>query len=286
LITVDPSRPKGIVWLASYPKSGNTWIRVFLYALYNLVLGSPLTEIDLNRMADFGANDRATVYYERYLHKPPTAADRAAIANARLKVQADIVAATPGIVLVKTHNALIEDAGMPTINRGVSAGAIYVLRNPLDVAISFAHFRSIPIDAAIDIMATDGFATEPNSDDVHFITGSWSQHVQSWTERPHPAVHVVRYEDMLERPAEAFGAIARHAMLPAGHGLLEKAIDLASFQRLQKAEDVQGFLEKPPNVDRFFRVGRAGQWREVLTSAQVQRIVDAHGPAMARFGYL
>jgi hypothetical protein len=208
------------------------------------------------------------------------------VAAARPKVQADIAVGSAGPVMIKTHNALIDYLGAPLVNRAVSAGAVYVVRNPLDVAISLAHFRGFSVDAAIDEMATAGAATETNDDDVYFVTGSWSENVASWTGQPTTAIFPVRYEDMLASPTETFTAIARHVRMPVVPDQIAHAIDLTRFDRMQSAEQAKGFLEKPPHVDRFFREGRAGQWQEVLSDAQVERVVAAHGQQMARFGYL
>jgi hypothetical protein len=67
---------------------------------------------------------------------------------------------------------------------------------------------------------------------------------------------------------------------------LADAIDRSSFERLREQEEKAGFKERPDEAERFFREGRAGQWKEVLTPQQIQRIVDAHGEQMQRFGYL
>jgi hypothetical protein len=69
-------------------------------------------------------------------------------------------------------------------------------------------------------------------------------------------------------------------------GELADAIDRSSFERLREQEEKEGFRERPKKAERFFREGRTGQWKEVLTPAQIQRIVDAHGEQMQRFGYL
>jgi hypothetical protein len=286
VIVIDPKNPRGIVWLASYPKSGNTWIRAFLFAMFGVLAGAPTDNIDLNRMVQFGENERDVAFFARHLKTPATSATRAEIAEARLKVQADIVAAHRGVVLAKTHNALIVDAGFPTINRGLSAGAVYVVRNPLDVAISYAHFFGLSLDDAIARLGESGYATQTNDEDVYFVTGSWREHVESWTRTGSPQVLVVRYEDLLDRPVETFGAIAGHVMMPQDPALLRHAIELVSFRRLQSDEIAHGFSERHPKAKLFFREGRAGQWREVLSERQIQRIVDAHGPVMQRFGYL
>ncbi|MEX0853908.1 MAG: sulfotransferase domain-containing protein, partial [Bauldia sp.] len=179
-----------------------------------------------------------------------------------------------------------DDHGFPMINLGVSAGAIYVIRNPLDVVISFSHFRGVPIDQAIIDMATAGFGLPTDHCLVSFAMDSWSAHVRSWTERPSPAVHVVRYEDMLAEPNPAFGAIAHHVLMAPTPEQLSRAIAVVSFDRLKKAETDGGFHDTPAAAEPFFREGRAGQWRQVLSAKQVERIAADHGDQMGRFGYL
>jgi len=258
-IKVDPANPKGIIWLASYPKSGNTWVRAFLYALYHAILGDLAGEIDINRMDDFIDNDRDLSRFRPYLSGPVDRVHPIEIAAARPKVQADIVRETNGTVWVKTHNVLAYDLGFPLINLGVSVGGIYLIRNPLDVAISLAHFRNEDIDRIIADMATLGLGDRGTDKLVGSITDTWSTHVRSWTERPNPLVHVARYEDLLAHPRDTFAAIANHVLMKPTPEQLDQAIDLTSFQRLRKTEAAKGFRERPEQAERFFREGRAGQ---------------------------
>jgi Sulfotransferase domain len=173
-----------------------------------------------------------------------------------------------------------------TINFSVTSGAIYIVRNPLDVAISYAHHLGKPIDFAIDFMNLKSAETTVTEKQVYEVYGSWSQHVLSWTRKPHPAIYVMRYEDMLAEPRKTFGALARHLLFTPSDEQLADAIDRSSFQRLREQEEKAGFKERPDEAERFFRDGRAGQWKEVLTSAQIARIVEAHKEQMERFGYL
>jgi hypothetical protein len=93
------------------------------------------------------------------------------------------------------------------------------------------------------------------------------------------------YEDMLADPQSSFTALARHLQLDATPAQLELAVNRSSFDNLQHEETRAGFTEKPQQAERFFREGRSGQWREVLTPQQVERVVAAHREQMARFGY-
>ena len=108
----------------------------------------------------------------------------------------------------------------------------------------------------------------------------------SWTRKPHRAIYVMRYEDMLAEPKKTFGALARHLLFKPNDEQLADAIDRSSFERLREQEEKEGFRERPKKAERFFREGRSDQWKDVLTPAQVQRIVDEHGEQMQRFGYL
>jgi len=285
---VPPSAQRsGIVWIASYPKSGNTWARAFLHNLVRLHKGEN-GEQDINDMARFSTWDLDKKHYAHFLgYAPDNAQHRREIAATRHAVHQRIADLGQGLVFIKTHNGLVMDRGHSTINFAVTAGAIYVVRNPLDVAISYAHHSGSSIDDSIARMAAADSETNGSDLAVYEVHGSWSQHVWSWTRNPHRALHVVRYEDMLADPQKAFAAIAGHLGLASTRRHLRRAVERSSFARLRAQETEKGFRERPPNADQsFFREGRAAQWKELLTSEQIDRIIRDHGEQMQRFGYL
>lgn len=276
----------GIVWIASYPKSGNTWVRAFLFNLLNLLKAYDPTASSLNALSEYSVWDVSATRYTKVLGKPPKEAGRRAVAIARPKVQEMIADELEGLSLTKTHNALVMDHGVPTINMRVTSGAIYLVRNPLDVAISYSHHLGVSIDNAIARMAADGHETDLNDKVVPEIYGSWSQNVHSWTRKPNRAIYVMRYEDLKANPSAAFAGLAQHLLLRPSKRDLRKAIELSSFERLQRLEREDGFAMKPDRAEVFFRKGLAGEWKERLTDAQVRRIVGRHRTQMARFGYV
>src|SRR6202171_5913472 len=175
------------------------------------------------------------------------------------------------------------DRGHSTINFDVPACAIYVVRNPLDVAISYAHHSGVTVDDAIARMAATDAETAGSDSAVYEAHGSWSQHAGRWTRSPRRALRVVPYEDLLADPRNAFAPMARHLLLDSTRRRLAKAIEQSSFARLQAQEREKGFRERPASADRnFFREARAGQWRDVLSKAQVDRIVRDHGEQIGR----
>jgi hypothetical protein len=284
---VEQPPRSGIVWIASYPKSGNTWARAFLHNLAR-ARNWEGDEQDINGMGRFSTWELDKRRYADILgFEPDNAVHRREIAATRHAVHRQIADSAQGVVFVKTHNCLVTDRGHSTVNFAVTAGAVYVVRNPLDVAISFAHHAGASIDAAIAHMAATDAESSGSDASIYEVHGSWSQHVGSWTRNQHRALYVMRYEDMLADPQQTFGALARHLHFDASRRHLAKAIERSSFARLQAQENEKGFRERPARADRnFFREGRAGQWKEVLTPSQVDRIVNDHGEQMRRFGYL
>lgn len=291
MAVLGTDKKKGIIWLASYPRSGNTWTRAFLHSLARVMEDPDAEEIDINRIEEGSVVENAAELFPRFINKPVALATQAEIAAARPWVQAALVESAGRPIYVKTHNARALDHGAPLINMGVSLGAIYLVRNPLDVAISYAHLNGTDIDTMIDLMAMSGFgvgkSTVNGLDRVHVVIGSWSENVASWTQPPHPAVLVIRYEDLLDNPEAGFVKITRHLQLKPTRAQIRRAIEMSRFDRLRGLEARDGFAERPKRSDEaFFREGRAGQWRDRLTEEQIARIVAKHGPLMKRFGYL
>lgn len=288
MIVTDPRNPQGIVWIASYPKSGNTWMRVYLYHLMRLMNGLPRAENDLHALDKSSTYEARLVgLFEELLGKPLATASRYEVAVVRPQVHAAIVQRTGSVSLIKTHAALGQLGNLPTHNLAISAGTIYIVRDPRDVAVSLAAHNGSTIDAAITDMATASYGTQ-NSDQAAFeVWGSWSENTLSWTDKPHEAVLVVRYEDMLADPTTTFAGVAKHLRQKPTPEQIEEAIALSSFKELRDAEITAGdFRERSERADRFFREGRAGEWREKLTAEQAWRIEDKHRDMMSKFGYL
>lgn len=271
-----------IVWLASYPKSGNTWLRAFLHNLFR----RPDSAYDINRLIDFCTSESAIGWYQQVAKRPIAEMTHAEIAQLRPAVHARLTEIFPDNVFAKTHNALVEESGVPTITMAQTAGAIYVVRNPLDICISFADHYGLSIDHAIAEMNRPGMTTKVTETHVYEAFGSWSENVESWTARPSPALHVMRYEDMLAQPEQTFGAVSHFLGLNPTAERLRQAIDLSSFKELRRQEEQSGFKERSKESARFFRVGSAGQWRTKLSPQQVEAVVRANEKQMQRFAYL
>ncbi len=270
-----------IIWLASYPKSGNTWMRAFLHNL----LMNPDEPAKINALNKFCLGEDKAEYYNYFDPRPLTTLTSAEVAALRPKVHELLTRAFPDSVFVKTHNYLGQYEGVPLVTMEHTAGAIYLVRNPLDVAVSFAHHFGLDMDTAIGQLANPGTGTPTTDIMARQVYSSWSTNVKSWTQHAFPGLLVVRYEDMAAQTFKTFGGVAAFCGLKPSRERLRRAIANSSFSVLKRQENERGFVERTEHT-RFFRKGRAGEWKQVLSEAQVARIVADHGEQMQRFGYL
>ncbi len=271
-----------IVWLASYPKSGNTWMRAFLHNL----LRNPDQPVPINQLDRFSLGDSHRFWYAEVANKPLEQLTDAEIIALKPAAHRRMTQAFPDSVFVKTHNRLGRAYGHPLITPDCTAGAIYMLRNPLDVAVSMAHHYAVGLDQAIAMLNDPNLAPAGTDLIIPQFLGDWSSHVKSWTATPGAEPKVVRYEDMLARPVETFGAVAGFLGLTPPRERLDKAIAFSSFKVLRAQEATGGFKERTIGEEYFFRAGQAGQWRDRLSHRQIDAVVGAHAGEMGRYDYL
>lgn len=281
-----PNLPKTIFWLASYPKSGNTWFRIVLsHLLQKEEKPLSLDEIQTGSIASArGWSDTAL------------GVDSADFSHDELEPLRRLAYLWHGAHLKEPGYHKIHDAyhhtseGLSMIPPEISLGALYFIRNPLDVAISFANHQKQTIDKVISQMNDASFAfcdnnkKQPNQ--LRQKLFSWSSHVESWLQANEMNTCVLRYEDMKERPLETFGKASCFLNLRVSRDNLVKAIEASSIERLQALEKENGFSEKPSGVKTFFRKGICGDWKTVLTRKQIDKIIHDHGAVMEQFGYL
>ena len=175
--------------------------------------------------------------------------------------------------------------GTPTITAEVTAGAIYIVRNPLDLAISLSEFKNRSVDEMIEVLNEKGRVLERPARGSYELSGSWSEHVESWTHRPHARLLTLRYEDMLDEPAQAFASVVSFLKMQANEEAVGRGIEQTSFSALKAVEETLCFNERPKDTKAFFRSGQQGQWRDVLTDRQIARIASANERQMRRFRY-
>ncbi|OGO92046.1 MAG: hypothetical protein A3F10_07220 [Coxiella sp. RIFCSPHIGHO2_12_FULL_42_15] len=276
-----------LIWLASYPKSGNTWFRVFLS---NLQKGSDepihINQLQTGRMASArAAFDWCYAVDSSLFTLDEIDLKRPAVYNSWARAADDTA-------FHKVHDAYtFLDNAKPLLGDPGQQAAIYLVRNPLDVCVSFAHHNGHQnFDKTIAVMAdvNHQFASTHTTMHQQFRQRllSWSRHVLSWVEDAKMPVHIVRYEDMLLDGQNTFEKICQFAGLNTDSNKIAAAMEASSIEKLQAQESSVGFKEKPSQCRAFFRSGCIGSYKNNLNQQQIDKIVDQHQSVMRRLNYL
>lgn len=275
----------GIYWLASYPRSGNTWLRLLLASC--VAGGEP---VDINRFKFGDMRARTRLLFDDYIGVPSALLTEVQSLRWRAAAVRQWAGDLDAPIHVKTHDAVtLYQDGTELIPAEVSLGAIYLVRDPRDVAISLARFLRVNLDRAIELMANPHSTADSSRAHQPLLLpdywSSWSHNVESWTTGSTFPRSIVRYEDLRR---DTFVEMVR--ILPAlGYAVEEatvrRAIASVSLDRLKAQESAFGFAEAPSQA-RFFGEGGIGRWRTALTPEQAQRIERDHGATMTRLGYV
>jgi aryl sulfotransferase len=284
------------IWLASYPKSGNTWFRMMLANL-SAKDGKP---IDINDPPGLGPHACAREPFERLLLIDTSLLTHDEIDCLRPRVYEEM--ARGGIdrseapVDQPVRYILVHDAyeltskGEPLLAgpRGAN-GTILIVRDPRDVASSLANHLRVSVDEAIEHMDdTRQARIAPGRLHRLFRQRSlgWSAHALSWLEQTDIPICIVRYEDLKADTLGVFSRALEFAGEPAGAAEIRQAVAFADFGELRRQEQENGFRESPQEPGGpFFRRGDAGAWRDELSAEQIARIEASHAPMMRRLGY-
>jgi aryl sulfotransferase len=273
------------VWLASYPKSGNTWFRAF-YSTW-----ATGAEVDLGDMSG-GIIASSRSGFDSIVGVPSSLLTPEEIESIRPRVDELIAAEATEALIRKIHDGYTEGpGGEPLVSTSATRSAIYIIRDPRDVAISYAHHEGMDVDWGVRRLASRGAAGRRGrgglSPQFRQRLGSWSEHVRGWVDVTPFPVEVLRYEDFVSAPVATFSRGLRSAGLDGvDEASVAAAVERASFARLRDAEARDGFRESTGPDRPFFRRGQAGAWRDELSLDQAARIEAEHGEVMARFGYL
>jgi len=181
--------------------------------------------------------------------------------------------------VLKTHsvNGVFNEIAM--VPTALTDSAVYLIRDPRDVVISYAKHIGKSIDETILVMNQPNMLiNDAEITQCPMWIGSWSHNVQSWEQKEYTTV--IRYEDLLENPEEGFAQVLRTFRTKVVKRKLRKAIKLTELSALMKQEEKSGFSEVK-NQARFFGGGEG--WRNVLTDEQARRIEADHRETLEKY---
>tara|TARA_Y100001970_G_C14257661_1_gene876729 strand:- start:3363 stop:4223 length:861 start_codon:yes stop_codon:yes gene_type:complete len=275
-----------IVFIASYMKSGNTWMRSIICSLIN---NGKFELEDLKKIKLFSQevffNKLPNIKYQKDGN-----IDFNFISKNWINAQNIInMSSKEKIKFFKTHNVrgLINNNYFTDEN--VCKGFVYLIRDPRDVCISLAKHMDTSIDNAIDVMLFQkNFVT--NVFKVNEAVCTWKDHIESWVNFQSVPRLVIKYEDMILNIKNTIEQTINFLDIVYDHKYsfeketINKTIDVTKFSHLQKLEKTGGFSEATNN--NFFRKGKAGEWKNILSKEQILLIEKELGTLMSKLGYL
>ena len=276
-----------IIWLASYPKSGNTYLRSFL--------STYLFSKDGSYKFDLLKNIRQYPKSSLFFNLGINIRDKHEVAKSHLKVQG-ILNKEKGIRFLKTHSGLVKMDGYSFTDMNNSLGVIYIVRDPRDIVISYAHHINGSVSEALKLIE-DNFMLDPAENSVPVYTGSWSFHYNSW--KPFKVSNkylLIKYEDLIKDKEKIFRNVLifiknlSNGSFEVSDSKIKKVIQEIEFEKLKKLEEKEGFPEAAKNKSGkkipFFRKGLSGQWKNNLDLEIINSIEKSCGKEMKELGYL
>ena len=280
---------KNIVWISSYPKSGNTWIRYLLANyFYNIEKRSNINVAKL--MPQFPPKN----ILSKYLTARELKADPFSISKYWIRIQEEINQTSQHAVFLKNHNALLNINGNNFTNELISSCSIYLVRDPRDVAVSYSFFLNKGIDDIIDRMCSDKLYHTYVADDFSKISflGSWKFNYSSWRDGvPNMPKIIIKYEDLLKDTkgtlTQMLQFLSKEIKFKINKELVDFSIERSTFKNLQSLEIENKFKENSPkNQEFFFRKGLSSQWKDALSLDQIKRIENNFNLEMKELNYL
>jgi Sulfotransferase domain len=271
-----------ITWLASYPKSGNTWLRAIVDRIVR-----PERPFDLNALGETAPAFSGLT--ERFIADHGAEVPVSAPGEVRrywAATQHAICSSSTREIFLKTHNiaAKLDCGYFPDPN--LTQSVIYIVRDPRDVALSFAYHYRYPLGLAVAALCSSStFNFKPHLIGRTELLMSWGEHVDSWTSLKRFPLLVLRYEDLLANAETGVCRIAGFLGEQVSEEQVKDVVAATSFEQLRRQEAERGFTEAVRKGG-FFRVGKAQQWREIRDQSVFQPFLDRFTRPMRRYGYL
>ena len=277
-----------IIWIASYPKSGNTYVRSFLSAYYFSKDGEFSFDL-LKNIKQFPNVE--------FFEKPFNGVDEASKnwLNAQKKIKD-----TKKVLFLKTHNCLGQFKGQPFTTTEFSLGGIYIVRDPRNVITSIKNHYSFDDQAALKFVSNvHTEIREANSDDFRTwsLLSNWSNHYKSWVKSQNFRKLIVKYEDFETNKLRTFRDIIvfTNTLLNKKEKIdkkkLERAVESTNFNVLKNKEKSEGFEEAAFSKEEkkkkvFFNLGFNNRWKKLLKEEIREKIEKQFHQEMKELDYL
>lgn len=278
-----------IIWLASYPKSGNTLMRSILSSYFYSKDGN-FEFKNLNQIKQFPMSvDFMSLGID-------IENDKEVFKNF-INVQKFINEKKRSLSFFKTHSSLVKMYDCDFTNLENSLAAIYIVRDPRNVVTSFANHNGISVDEATDIILDQNMFTDKSSNICKVLVGSWASNYNSWKEFKKKNKYIlIKYEDLILKKKTVLIRVFKFLnQVGFSHNLniikLNKAIKTTEFNLMKSKEEKETFSEALPDKETgkrrvFFNLGPKNDWRKILDKKNIEKIEKHFKDEMLELGYL
>ena len=256
-----------IIWLTSYPKSGNTWVRAFLAAYYHSKDGI----FDFKLLEKIDQYPKAK-YFDKKINKPGEI-------NLYWNSSQEKISSTKEIKIFKTHSSLVAINGNNFTSPKHTLGVIYIVRDPRNVLTSLKNHYELEYGEAIEFMQNEKkfiYDSRGLIDYANFqFLSSWSNHYKSWINTNEFKKKIIKYEDLIKDPGKNFKdlIIYINSLSKIDDKIddkkIQNCIETTNFELLKKKEEDLGFPEsilssKSKKNITFFNLGSKNKWHEIV----------------------
>ena len=278
-----------IIWLASYPKSGNTLVRSMLTSLIYSEDGN----FNFNLLKKIGQYP-----HKKHFKGLTDKFDNLFELSKFWTISQDKLNFDKKIKFLKTHHLRCGIGNYTFTNSKNTIGTIYIVRDPRDVIISFAQHHSLSIEEAKHTMfSSDAYTaheTEKNPDlALQTLIGSWSDHYNSWTKN-NKNLLFIKYENLIKNKKSELSRIIKfvnnYIKIPISETKINNCINSTAFESMKKNEEKGLFEEnsfdKNGKKIKFFNYGKEGNWKSVLSKELVSSIEKKFQKEMSELKYI
>ena len=282
-----------IFWIASYPKSGNTWLRTLISAYYYSKDGI-FNQSILKNIGQFPEKR----HFVDFNYNPGNVTDTAKFwIKSQEKINKD-----KKIRFFKTHNTFGKVNNCDFTNKDNSAGCIYIVRDPRNVITSLENHYEMNHETSLKWMTNsknyiydvrnvekDGYS------DFQFIS-SWSMNYKSWRVQKKIPIKIIQYEDLLKETYVVFKNIIEfinktlNIKEAINKDKLENSVNSTNFNKLKNEEKKNGFVEAVPSKKSekkipFFNLGPDNDWRKILDKDKQEKLTNIFKDDLIELGY-